>query len=101
MRGNISSQYLSGLLMAMPCAEGPVELNIDGPLVSQPYVRMTLELMKSFGITLAASDKLDHFESPGNETYRAEVTPSSPTPPRRATFGRPPRLLAVRRRSTD
>jgi 3-phosphoshikimate 1-carboxyvinyltransferase len=50
VRGDISSQYLSGLLMAAPLAHFPLQLIVDGPLVSQPYVRMTLEVMKSFGI---------------------------------------------------
>ncbi len=48
VRGDISSQFLSGLLMAAPAARTPVELVIDGPLVSQPYVRMTLAVMRAF-----------------------------------------------------
>ncbi|CAE7296935.1 aroA [Symbiodinium sp. CCMP2456] len=38
VRGDISSQFLSGLLMACPCADGPVTLEIEGELVSKPYV---------------------------------------------------------------
>lgn len=71
VRGDISSQYLSGLMMAIPAAAGPVELAIDGPLVSQPYVRMTLEVMKSFGITLEASNDLTRFHSIGKQTYQS------------------------------
>src|SRR5829696_958412 len=52
IRGDISSQYLSGVLMAAPCANSPVELETEGPLVSQPYVRMTLEVMNAFGARL-------------------------------------------------
>lgn len=52
--GNISSQYLSGLLMAAPCAAGPVELTVEGELVSQPYIRMTLAVMRRFGAEVAA-----------------------------------------------
>ena len=69
VRGNISSQYLSGLIMTAPCAAGPVELRIDGDLVSKPYVRMTLEVMKSFGVELPASDQLQDFQTPGNQVY--------------------------------
>ena len=43
--GNTSSQFLSALLMAAPCATGPVTLSVDGPLVSRPYIDMTLALM--------------------------------------------------------
>ncbi|MFM9964089.1 MAG: 3-phosphoshikimate 1-carboxyvinyltransferase [Planctomycetaceae bacterium] len=46
---NISSQYLSALLMAAPCAKSPVELQIAGGLVSEPYIDMTLGVMKRFG----------------------------------------------------
>ena len=43
--GDTSSQFLSALLMAAPCAAGPVTLSVDGPLVSRPYIDMTLALM--------------------------------------------------------
>jgi len=49
IKGNISSQYLSGLLMAAPCAAGPVTVEVEGTLVSVPYVEMTLAVMRSFG----------------------------------------------------
>jgi 3-phosphoshikimate 1-carboxyvinyltransferase len=50
IRGDISSQFLSGLLMAMPYAASPVELAVEGQLVSQPYVRMTTAVMAAFGV---------------------------------------------------
>ncbi len=56
VRGDISSQYLSALLMAAPYAERGVRLRIDGQLVSQPYVRMTLEVMRAFGVDVPAGD---------------------------------------------
>ncbi|QDU56463.1 3-phosphoshikimate 1-carboxyvinyltransferase [Aeoliella mucimassa] len=71
VRGNISSQYLSGLLMAIPSAAGPVELAIQGELVSQPYVQMTLEVMRSFGVELTAREDLSQFTSPGGQIYQA------------------------------
>ena len=49
LAGNISSQFLSGLLMAAPCAQQDVEIVVRGPLVSRPYVDMTLAVMRSFG----------------------------------------------------
>jgi 3-phosphoshikimate 1-carboxyvinyltransferase len=50
--GGISSQFLSALLMAAPAARGPVELRVAGELVSQPYVEMTLGVMRAFGVTV-------------------------------------------------
>ncbi|MFO1064201.1 MAG: 3-phosphoshikimate 1-carboxyvinyltransferase [Pirellulales bacterium] len=47
--GNISSQYLSGLMMAAPMASGPVQIEVVGELVSVPYVEMTARVMESFG----------------------------------------------------
>lgn len=47
--GSVSSQYLSGLMMAAPISGKSIDLKIIGELVSIPYVRMTAELMKSFG----------------------------------------------------
>ena len=47
--GKISSQYLSALLMVAPCAGGPVAVDVQGELVSRPYVDMTLAVMRSFG----------------------------------------------------
>ncbi len=45
-----SSQYISALLMAAPLAEAPVEVVLDGPITSEPYVTMTLAIMKRFGV---------------------------------------------------
>ncbi len=50
IRGDVSSQFLSGLLMAAPNAQGPVTVLIEGELVSQPYVDMTLAVMAAFGV---------------------------------------------------
>lgn len=48
--GDISSQFLSGLLMAAPYAKTDVELIVRGDLVSRPYIDMTLAVMASFGV---------------------------------------------------
>ena len=47
--GNISSQYLSGLMLAAPLAAQDVVLEVDGELVSVPYVEMTAAVMRAFG----------------------------------------------------
>src|SRR4051812_42400254 len=71
IRGDISSQYLSGLLMAAPRATSSVELMIEGPLVSQPYVRMTLEVMKSFGACVETDVGSQQFQIAAPQDYRA------------------------------
>jgi 3-phosphoshikimate 1-carboxyvinyltransferase len=53
--GSISSQYLSGLLMAAPCARSTLELRVSGTLVSRPYAGMTLAVMRSFGVDVRES----------------------------------------------
>lgn len=49
VRGSISSQFLSGLLLAAPYAKTNVQLLVEGELVSQPYVDMTCRVMEAFG----------------------------------------------------
>ncbi len=56
VRGDVSSQFLSGLLMAAPYASRPVALTVTGTLVSRPYVRMTLAVMSAFGIDVPPGD---------------------------------------------
>ena len=52
VRGDVSSQYLSALLMALPLVGGGV-LRVEGELISKPYVEMTLNLMRRFGVDIA------------------------------------------------
>lgn len=47
--GQLSSQYLSALLMTAPCAQSDVTLGVQGELVSRPYVDMTIANMRQFG----------------------------------------------------
>ncbi|HEX7899098.1 MAG TPA: 3-phosphoshikimate 1-carboxyvinyltransferase [Planctomycetota bacterium] len=50
--GETSSQFVSSLLMAAPAAEGDVEITVLGELASKPYVEITLEVMRQFGVTV-------------------------------------------------
>jgi 3-phosphoshikimate 1-carboxyvinyltransferase len=52
VRGDVSSQYLSALLMALPLAGGGT-LEVEGELISKPYVEITLNLMRRFGVEVA------------------------------------------------
>ncbi len=51
----LSSQMISGLLMAAPCARGDVFIEVRGELVSAPYVAMTLKVMEDFGVSVVSS----------------------------------------------
>jgi 3-phosphoshikimate 1-carboxyvinyltransferase len=67
--GQISSQYLSALLMMAPLSTGAVQIKIKDELMSAPYVHMTMNLMKKFGATVdSGSDNL-LFSSEGSEKY--------------------------------
>ncbi len=50
VKGAISSQFLSALLMVAPLAEKAVSIEVEGPLVSWPYVTMTLAMMRTVGL---------------------------------------------------
>ncbi len=50
--GNVSSQYLSGLLLSAPCFTNGLDVTVVGELVSQPYVDMTIATMAAFGATV-------------------------------------------------
>ncbi len=69
VRGNISSQFLSALLMAAPLASGRLVIRVDGELVSRPYVEMTLAVMKSFGAEVETPDA-QTFVVPESAAYR-------------------------------
>ena len=68
--GDISSQYLSGLLMAAPNAQHPVTIEVDGELVSKPYIDITLEVMSAFGINVER-DGYSIFRIAAPQIYRA------------------------------
>ncbi|MBT3389662.1 MAG: 3-phosphoshikimate 1-carboxyvinyltransferase [Chloroflexi bacterium] len=56
IRGDTSSQYLSGLLMTAPYAQISVEIEVRGPLYSRPYIDLTLGVMADFGVDVQRVD---------------------------------------------
>jgi 3-phosphoshikimate 1-carboxyvinyltransferase len=64
VRGNVSSQFLSGLLMAAPYAREPLTIRVEGELVSKPYVEITLAVMRAFGVDVPADEDLQTFVVP-------------------------------------
>lgn len=68
MPGNVSSQFVSGLLFALPLLDGDSELHLDGKVESQPYIRMTLQALAQAGIQIR--QEAQSFYIPGGQTYR-------------------------------
>jgi len=68
--GSISSQLLTGLLMALPLAEKDSEIKVNN-LKSKPYIDMTIQILKTFGITVYNSN-YSLFKIPGNQKYIAQ-----------------------------
>jgi 3-phosphoshikimate 1-carboxyvinyltransferase len=73
IRGNISSQFLTAMLMAAPLAQADLVIEVDGELVSKPYIDITLDIMRRFGVSVENSH-YQHFTVRGNQTYRSPGT---------------------------
>ena len=65
--GSVSSQLLTGLLMALPLAVKDSVIKVNN-LKSKPYIDMTIQILKSFGITIHNVD-YTAFQIPGNQKY--------------------------------
>lgn len=61
--GNISSQFISGLLMALPLLDGESYVELIGPVSSRPYIEMTLKTLSLFGV------HWENFRTLGRQTY--------------------------------
>jgi 3-phosphoshikimate 1-carboxyvinyltransferase len=72
VRGDVSSQFLSALLLALPLASdaGPIAIEVEGELISKPYVEITLALLARFGIEVGR-DGWQRFTIPAHSAYRA------------------------------
>ena len=69
--GDVSSQFFTGLLFALPLLGGPSALIPTTPLESEGYVQMTLQAMAQFGLELPATLSLPpHYHPQGRQTYR-------------------------------
>ena len=66
--GSVSSQFITGLLMALPVAGKASRLVVEN-LVSRPYIDLTISILKEFGIEIA-NDGYQVFRIPGNQRYR-------------------------------
>lgn len=66
--GNISSQFITGLLLALPLATEDSEIRLTTPLESEGYVHMTLTTMREFGVTVEPI--LSGWKIQGNQRYK-------------------------------
>lgn len=69
--GNISSQFISGLLFTLPLLEESSIININPPFESASYIDLTMEVLKEFGITINKVTPL-RFEIQGGQKYRVK-----------------------------
>ncbi|MBL8422499.1 MAG: bifunctional 3-phosphoshikimate 1-carboxyvinyltransferase/cytidylate kinase [Candidatus Accumulibacter phosphatis] len=70
VRGDVSSQFLSGLLMALPLRDVETTVEVVGELISKPYVEITLATMARFGVQIQR-DGWRRFTVPAGSTYRS------------------------------
>lgn len=67
--GNVSSQFITGLLLALPILEDDSEIVLTSPLESVGYIAMTIRTMKQFGVNIDTTENGWHIE--GGQTYKS------------------------------
>ena len=67
--GSVSSQFITGLLFALPLLDGDSQIQIKGSLASKAYVDITLDVLKSFGVEIINKD-YSIFIVKGNQKYK-------------------------------
>jgi 3-phosphoshikimate 1-carboxyvinyltransferase len=70
IRGDVSSQFLTALLMALPLTGKAATIQVIGELISKPYIEITLNLMKQFGVEIT-HDGWQQFTVPANVQYQS------------------------------
>jgi 3-phosphoshikimate 1-carboxyvinyltransferase len=70
IKGNISSQFLTALLMAAPLAKNDLTIHVDGELVSKPYIDITLHTMSLFGVEVI-NNNYQSFVIRSGQQYRS------------------------------
>lgn len=106
VRGDVSSQFLTALLMALPLvAKEPVRIEVIGELISRPYIDITLKLMARFGVKVACPDAQSFvipaktsesvYQSPGLLSVEGDASSASYFLALGAIGGGPIRVLGV------
>ena len=68
VKGDVSSQFFSGLMFALPLLDGDSSIYIEGELESKSYVNLTIDILEKFGITISPFENGYHI--PGNQEYK-------------------------------
>lgn len=68
--GSASSQFITGLLMALPLSDSDTQLYVHNPR-SVPYIEMTIDVLKEFGISIGISENYESFYIESDQDYRA------------------------------
>lgn len=72
IRGDVTSQYITGLLFACSRAKGDSRIELTTRLESRPYVEMTLGIMQQFGVAAVPSGDWSYFTVQGSQEYRPQ-----------------------------
>ncbi len=106
VRGDVSSQFLTALLLALPLTRQDAVIRVDGELVSRPYVEITLNLMARFGVDVTRDGwhefrlaKGSRYRSPGRVTVEGDASGASYFLAAGAVGGGPVRVNGVGRDS--
>lgn len=70
LEGDISSQFITGLLLALPLLDGDSQIIMTSPLQSKPYADMTIDCMRKFGVNVTETPE-GNYLIPGNQSYQA------------------------------
>lgn len=105
--GDVSSQFLTSLLMAAPLARNSIEIQVIGEQVSKPYLNITLDTMSRFGVEVE-HDELQHFwvptggyQSPGEFLVEGDASAATYFLAAGAIAGGPVRVHGVGRQSVQ
>jgi 3-phosphoshikimate 1-carboxyvinyltransferase len=71
IRGDVSSQFISGLMFACPMAKVDTKITLTTPLESKSYVKMTNSVLTEHDINIHISEDFDYFHIPSDQTYQS------------------------------
>ncbi|HEX6692102.1 MAG TPA: 3-phosphoshikimate 1-carboxyvinyltransferase, partial [Burkholderiales bacterium] len=106
VRGDVSSQFLTALLMALPLSGKGARVEVQGELISKPYVEITLNIMRRFGIEVSRTGwryfhvaAHPYYQSPGKVVVEGDASSASYFLAAGAIGGGPVRVEGVGRDS--
>lgn len=107
VKGNVSSQFLTALLMAAPLCQQSLVIEVEGELISKPYIRITLEEMRRFGVVVQNEEyrrftvPCQSYTSPGRALVEGDASSASYFLAGAALAGGPVRVWGVGKHSVQ